>query len=332
MKTRKEQIAEIERLLAKYDSRLAKSFAEGIAALENDINLAQVTRLIEEGNFAAIPALVNDAAVAAAFVAFTKEMQGAYIAGGTYGEQIANASRIQFSFDVTRPNNAAYYNQYQANRIVQISQEAQKTVTQILAREVPAGTPPAKTARMIRDNIGLTTKQEQAVSNYRAYLSARNLDNPQQREMMRNALNRELRDKRMDGAIRRALESEKPLTQAEIDKRVNAYRRKYIKRRSENIARTESTRLLNGGSYQYWQDAAAQGVVDADQIVRRWIYTKDGRTRDAHVSIPSMNPDGVGLRESFKSPLGQIRFPGDPSASAANVVNCRCTVFTRVEL
>jgi hypothetical protein len=46
--------------------------------------------------------------------------------------------------------------------------------------------------------------------------------------------------------------------------------------------------------------------------------------------IPRMNPGGVGLNQPFRSELGDIMFPGDPAAAAANTVLCRCTVIFRL--
>jgi hypothetical protein len=43
-----------------------------------------------------------------------------------------------------------------------------------------------------------------------------------------------------------------------------------------------------------------------------------------------MNPRGVGQNESFTSPLGPILYPGDPSATAENTIQCRCAVFSRI--
>ncbi|MDB5724627.1 MAG: putative head morphosis protein, partial [Novosphingobium sp.] len=48
----------------------------------------------------------------------------------------------------------------------------------------------------------------------------------------------------------------------------------------------------------------------------------DKRVRDTH---RGMNHQTVGQNESFVSPSGaRLRYPGDPLAPAAEIINCRC--------
>ena len=61
------------------------------------------------------------------------------------------------------------------------------------------------------------------------------------------------------------------------------------------------------------------------KVRKRWVATKDGRTRHAHQHLDGQTVD---WDKSFISELGKIRFPGDPRAKPANVYNCRCTVST----
>jgi hypothetical protein len=73
-----------------------------------------------------------------------------------------------------------------------------------------------------------------------------------------------------------------------------------------------------------------KGQIDIRQVRRTWINTNDGHVRNSHVQIPQINPRGVGQAETFASPLGPILYPGDPSALAANTIQCRCAVFARI--
>ena len=85
--------------------------------------------------------------------------------------------------------------------------------------------------------------------------------------------------------------------------------------RAELIARTEATTTVNYGSFATYK---AEDVKE-----KEWIYTHDDRTRDAHKDI---DPVIVGIDESFNVGGEMMSFPGDPTASAANVCNCRCTI------
>jgi SPP1 gp7 family putative phage head morphogenesis protein len=86
-------------------------------------------------------------------------------------------------------------------------------------------------------------------------------------------------------------------------------------------ARTAVTAAQNGGRMASYKAASDMGI----KVRKRWIASKDGRTRDAHRKL-----DGkiVDWDDSFSSSLGKIRYPGDPRAKPANTYNCRCSLRT----
>ncbi len=85
--------------------------------------------------------------------------------------------------------------------------------------------------------------------------------------------------------------------------------------RAEMIARTESATSMNYGSYATYK---IEGVGK-----KEWISTRDDRTREAHIEL-----DGtvVDMDEKFIADGEELDFPGDPSGSAEQVINCRCTI------
>lgn len=320
MKTRNEQIREIERLLAQYDRKFSRAFMEGIAFIQDRITLKEIAGHLEARNPSAVMAIFNEALVAAGMVTFARTLQSAMIDGGDLGARIASASRVEFGFNIAENKTAQFLRDYQAERIRQITQEMRQTITQVIFREASTGTNPIETARKIRANLGLTASQEVHVENYRRYLTEGN----------RRALENKLRDARYDPTVARSLKIGKPLKADQIDRMVDRYRQRYILRRSETIARTESMTMIHTGQNDFWRQLSESGQVAEKEIRREWIVTRDSRLRDAHAAIPGLNKTGVGLNESFRSPLGMIRFPGDPAASAANRINCRCSIFHRI--
>ena len=60
---------------------------------------------------------------------------------------------------------------------------------------------------------------------------------------------------------------------------------------------------------------------------REWVSAQDDRTRDTS-EADHVDADGqtVGMKEPFTVSGEKLMFPGDPSGSAANVINCRCAV------
>ena len=86
-------------------------------------------------------------------------------------------------------------------------------------------------------------------------------------------------------------------------------------------ARTAITSAQNGGRMDSYKAASDMGI----KVRKRWVATKDGRTRHAHQKLDGQTVD---WDESFTSELGKIRFPGDPRAKPALTYNCRCTLRT----
>lgn len=88
-------------------------------------------------------------------------------------------------------------------------------------------------------------------------------------------------------------------------------------------ARTTVTSAENKGRMDMLHDAQDKGV----NMVKVWLATNDGRTREAHEDL---NGQERPIDEPFDSMLGDIMYPGDPDADPANVYNCRCTLTYKV--
>lgn len=88
---------------------------------------------------------------------------------------------------------------------------------------------------------------------------------------------------------------------------------------AKRIVRTESHRIQQQSTEESRKAAAKRGA----DVVRMWDAALDGRTRDSHRRV-----DGE-IRELDEKFSNGLMFPGDPSGSAAEVVNCRCVALTR---
>lgn len=87
------------------------------------------------------------------------------------------------------------------------------------------------------------------------------------------------------------------------------------------FARTALGAAQSAGRQKQMEDAAAMGI----EVNKRWMAAHDQRTRDAHRDLDGRE---VPYNQPFPSQLGDIRYPKDPTAKAANVFNCRCTMVT----
>lgn len=86
-------------------------------------------------------------------------------------------------------------------------------------------------------------------------------------------------------------------------------------------ARTAITSAQNGGRQAGYEAAAKMGI----KLRKRWIATKDGRTRHFHAMADGQT---VEIDQPFSVGGEDLMYPGDPSGSAKNIYNCRCTMRT----
>ena len=89
-------------------------------------------------------------------------------------------------------------------------------------------------------------------------------------------------------------------------------------------ARTGITAAENAGRLDSWIAAEKMGI----QIKRRWMCTKDGRTRTSHGQADGQTVSGT--KTPFKVGGYEMMFPGDKSLGAPGheIYNCRCTTRT----
>lgn len=86
------------------------------------------------------------------------------------------------------------------------------------------------------------------------------------------------------------------------------------------FARTAVTGAQNAGRIERLHEAEEMGI----KVRKKWLSAHDARVRDAHADLDGVEVD---VDEPFHNDLGDIMYPGDPSADPANVYNCRCTLI-----
>lgn len=323
--------SEIERLLGQQDrltAQLRRAFLEAIDRAGSAINLKHIADLLRLGQAAQAAAEIDAIVRSQALGQFATAAENAVLsaARSAAGSAVASAvrrgsnlGRYEAVFSVTNPQATMFLQRYRFNLIREMSQEVRRTVGATIQAGTTDGRNPRDVARDIKEQIGLTRRQAAAVRNYRRMLESGDSA----------ALQRALRDKRFDGTVARAARGEKTLTQEQIDGMVQRYRQRYLKYRAQTIARTEAIRGLNVGNWLAWHQAAEEGTVDRRSIRRKWVFTHDRRTREAHREIPGMNPNGVTMDQPFKTPLGPLMYPGDVNGAPGNTINCRCTQIIR---
>jgi hypothetical protein len=146
-------------------------------------------------------------------------------------------SRLRVDIGQRNGKIVSFLDQYRMDKIRELSDEQGQTVRSVVTNGMAAGHNPAKIASLPREHIGLTPFQAQQVQSYRADLEALNV----------KALQRELRDKRFDMPVARALADGTALKPEQIDRFVGQYHDNWLRMRAATIARTEALKAANMG-------------------------------------------------------------------------------------
>ena len=88
--------------------------------------------------------------------------------------------------------------------------------------------------------------------------------------------------------------------------------------RSQTIARTEITKIMNLATYK-WAE------MQPTPKKKKWIVTLDGKERASHGAMASY--PAINLSEKFLVGSSLMMHPGDNSAPAEELVNCRCALM-----
>lgn len=305
----------IEELLRKQEGAVRRAFRQFLDDAKSLTVLRQIRRLLEEEGIEAA-LRVADAYVARLGDVIPRifmDVGGAEAAALASQMSVGNA-RVAISFDPSWPRAAEIMRRNRLEFVREFTRGQREASRAAIVESFQEGKGAVATARSFRDSIGLTEYQRRAVANYRRLLENNNAE----------ALSRDLRDRRFDRSVRRAVESGEPLSPKQINRMVERYRERYLQYRAEVISRTESIRTANQARNESLSQALEQSGMPDNRVKRMWRATHDHRVRDTH---RLMNGQVRGLRELFESPSGaRLMYPGDPNAPRSEIIQCRCTI------
>lgn len=144
--------------------------------------------------------------------------------------------------------------------------------------------------------------------------------------LLKQYLTRSLRDRRFDAAVRKAIESGKPVLAGVVDRAVGRYSDRLLRHRGEVLSQLSARQAIGAGRYQAIAQLVDQGVLSESNIRKRWITEGDNKVREQH---RAMDEQEKPLNQPFVSPTGiQAMYPGDGSLNAPDSfrINCRCHV------
>lgn len=316
---------------------LLRTFRETIRGIKDQAVISEIVRALEVGDVDAVLDLLQ--LDEAAFQPIEESIRQAYLTGGLTGaEQIGSVpgsvGTLVARFNVRNPAAEQWLRDMSSRLVTEVFEEQRTMIRDRLVEGMAAGRAPRSSAldlvgRVDRASgsrfggyIGLTARQSGWVSTARDELN--NLDP--------NYLTRELRDKRLDGAFKRAIESGKPMKQSQIDSAVTNMQARALRYRGESIARTESLNALRAGQNQAIAQAVEQGIIDIRDLNKIWDDSGDIRTRLDHLMMGQTYSTPIPFDEPFIAPDGsRLMFPGDTSmgATAKQTIRCRCKSIVR---
>jgi uncharacterized protein with gpF-like domain len=91
--------------------------------------------------------------------------------------------------------------------------------------------------------------------------------------------------------------------------------------RAATIARTETHAAATYGAIEEARQTSQEIGI---QLVKEWLPTLDDRTRPDHAAMADYGP--IPLDEKFQVGDSEMDRPGDPSAPADQLINCRCSL------
>lgn len=228
---------DVDRIAARLEPAMRRAFLAMVEAFKDALPLDLIVEAFDTANFAAVQEALVRAAIPPDTVAAFNDILGQAL------QNVAAPTAAQFglSFTLDNPLAVTWIERHGAQLVVEVTEETRRAIADVIRRGVIEGIPPRSQGRMLRRIVGLTSRDAGAVRNLAAALAA-------------------------DG-----------VAAARIDRQVAAYAARLLRRRGENIARTETMFAANRGQLAAWQHAADQGLLNRETTRRVWIVTTDER-------------------------------------------------------
>lgn len=341
----------LDYLIDLFTPAIRDAFLAAMQGVVDEAIISDMIRAIENGD--PVGAFQALGFTPAAMRPITEVIERAFERGGVLtGEQWPQylrtpTGRAVFRFDVRNSRAEAWLRDHSSQLVTRLTDEARRNVQMTLQQGMIDGRNPRNVAldivgRMqnvvnpetgvatrhrVGGVVGLTSQQERWVASARRDLS--NVDT------YGEFLTRELRNKRYDSIIERAIHDGRPLPASTIETIMSAYKDAALKWRGESIARTEAMQSLNRSEYEATLQAVDMGALRRQDVTRHWDSAGDSRVRWSHKSMDAKyQATGVGIDEPFVSPNGsRMMHPGDTSlgAPADELIMCRCRVRMEVD-
>lgn len=324
----------LEQLLAELAPQIRKAFEAAIADIVDNVILRQVIDAIERGDIeGAFKAL---GIVPPVYNPLVSVLSEAVNAGGImmmaqFPKYLADSTGLKtmLRFNLRDRRAEDWLRNKSSGLITTIDNDIRANVRTTLDAGMRAGRNPRSVALDIVGRIDpVTGKRSGGVvglgerEEYWSRSARRKLESLDQ-----GYFDMELRDKRFDKTVQRAIADGRMLPREVVDKLVDRYRSNALRHRGETIGRTEALAALHYSEWIATKQALEASNLPQSAVRKVWDSTGDARVRSSHKALDGLS---VGLDEPFVSPLTGARMmhPGDVTLGApgAEVIDCRCRI------
>lgn len=280
---------ELHKIADKARPKVRREVLDAFERMQGKFTLREIQRAVEAQDVDEVLRLMKTGEIEAELEPVYAATVEVFIAAGKASEKIIpdrfveKGVALRGRFNITNPHAVEFLRNYKFDLIQGISDRTREGIRQTILDAFEQGGHPYMQAQKIKRRIGLTRRQATALSTYQAGLVA---------------------------------EGVRP---NRVDRMVRAYRSRLKEQRANAIARTETIRASSEGQQSMWDQAMDEGLIDPNEVRRKWIVTPDDRLCPICREIPKMNKNGVGMKEPFRTSLGaRMTPPAHP--------NCRCGV------
>lgn len=333
---------QLDQLLDQFEPEVADAFRASMEDWREAMDLSAFIRALSNNDMsAAIASLHLDPA---ALTKFLDSIARAYRVAGQVTvapwpkvKSPTTGARFKISFDARDPIAEAWVRQNSSTLITDITNTQRDAIQRMLEAGLAQGDNPTVTALDIVGRIGQNGKRQGGViglsgvqSEYLA--NAKYELKSDDSTLLRNYLNRELRDKRFDGSVYAAIDSGKPIDSETRTRMLTSYSNKMLKLRGDIIGRSETLPALHAAQEEAVRQAISQDVLSAQNVKKVWRSAHDARVRHSH---RRMDGQTVKFDGTFVSPdtNARMKYPGDTTLGAPGreTIGCRCTAPVHVD-
>lgn len=302
-------LKQLSRLASSLEPSVRIAFDQALRQLQLGADVQAAAEALARGDVeGAVRALLPEQATTAfahrLTVAVSKIVQ---VAGPATAKEIASIVRVDFHFVPGSKAAADVMAQMDLAAIVPVERGAESGLRATLREGLLAGENPRVVAREARAFVGLTEYDHSLITSF--------VDQVVNDPAM--ALTRDLRDRRFDAILQKAIDGT-PATESQLAAMREGYIRKLHNWRAETWARTTSLDALRATQQATWKQLTDDFGIPERRILRRWVTAHDDRVRPEHAAMDGATAPLDGVYSNGQAYPGQGDF------------NCRCVETYRL--